>query len=652
MCGIAGFLRLDGAAADPALLREMEARLAHRGPDGAGILAEGPLGLAHRRLSIIDLETGAQPMERADLGRAIVFNGEIYNYVELREELVRLGHSFQTTSDTEVLLVGHAVWGDSLFEKLRGMFAFAIWERAARRLTVVRDPLGKKPVQMAILPGRLFAFASEAKALFALPEISRAIEPEAIAAYLDWMYVPEQLRLFRDIERLQAGEFIVVEDGRTRRSLYAPDCAPRVPANLSFDEACARVDAAVHEATRIRLRADVPLGVFLSGGIDSTLVALSAASQVPGKLRTFTVGFRGESDERPFAAQVARAIGSEHTELEITLDAPGVAQEILAHFDEPFGDSSAVPVLAMSRETAKSVKVVLAGDGGDEIFGGYGTYLRHLQASDAASAGGRAGLLRSTFGRAVGFARESAKRLPAPLSARIAQLIKPLRKGLDAAADAPDALADPALRQLLMMRITRADRSRDQLAPLFGHATSAPRDLAQEMLARVPRDGAALRAAMLCDRRVYLPGDILKKVDICAMRAALEVRAPLLDDDVIALADALPLDFLVSRITGAAEETFGKRPLKALVAQRMGAQFAYRPKQGFGAPLQSWLHDPRFVSIVHEGFASPTSPLADWFAPRARERIWSDFRAGKQWLAQEVWNLIALDAWARQTRPT
>jgi len=647
MCGIAGYLRLDGAPAQPQLLREMEQRLAHRGPDGAGILAEGPLGFAHRRLSIIDLDTGAQPMERDDLGRAIVFNGEIYNYVELREELVKLGHRFHTTSDTEVLLVGHAAWGEALLPKLRGMFAFALWERGPKRLTVARDPLGKKPLQIALLPGRLFAFASEAKALFALPEISRAVEPEAIAAYLDWMYVPEQLQLFRDIGRLQAGELLVIEEGRARRGFYAADSNPSVPANLSFDEACARVDAAVREATRIRLRADVPLGVFLSGGIDSTLVALAAAAQVPGKLRTYTVAFRGEENEGPYAAQVARAIGSEHTELSLELDAPAAAMEILRHFDEPFGDSSAVPVLAMSRETSRAVKVVLSGDGGDEIFGGYGTYLRHLRQAGQAHPAAQS-LLRKAAGRAVAFARDRAKALPAPLSARIAALVKPWRNDLDAQIDAAEISdasangpADSALQQLLMMRITRAGRG----APLS-------RELLERMLSRVPRALPSLRAAMRTDRLVYLPGDILKKVDICAMRAALEVRSPLLDDDVIALADALPQEFLVDRVAGAAEETFGKRPLKALVAARLGSEFAYRPKQGFGAPIQRWLRDPRFVSIVHEGFASPGSPIAPWFAPGAREQIWRDFSAGKSWLAQEVWNLIALDAWARETKPS
>ena len=647
MCGIAGYLRLDGAPAEAKLLGAMEQALAHRGPDGAGIYADGPLGFAHRRLSIIDLATGDQPMERKDLGRAIIFNGEIYNYVELRAQLVAEGHRFDTASDTEVLLVGHAVWGEELLPKLRGMFAFAIWECGPRRLTVVRDPLGKKPLQISLLPGKLFAFASEAKALFALPEISRALRPEALAAYLDWMYVPEQLALFRDIERLQAGELLVLEDGRARRRFYTADAKPEMPRDISFQDACERIDAAVRAATKIRLRADVPLGVFLSGGIDSTLIALAAASQIPGKLRTFTVGFREQIDERPWAALVAKEIGSEHRELVVDLDAPAVAQEILGHFDEPFGDSSAVPVLAMSRATRAEVKVVLSGDGGDEVFGGYGTYLRHLKNADpsANSLPTAPGLVQRTVGSAISFARARARQLPTPVSTRLAGWVRPWRKGLDAVADTE--VRDPALRQLNAMRIARSAPSAQRLAPLLA-GRSFDED---ELVAGVPSGLTALRAAMRVDRAVYLPGDILKKMDICSMRAGLEVRAPLLDDDVIALADALPQDFLVSRIANAAEEQFGKRPLKALVARRLGHDFAYRPKQGFGAPLEAWLRDPKFVSIVHEGFLGPDSPLVPWFNKNSLARSWRDFAAGKNWLAQEVWSLIALDAWARKMRP-
>ncbi len=647
MCGIAGYLRLDGAAADDETLSRMERALAHRGPDGAGLHRDGPLGFAHRRLSIIDLATGDQPMQRADLDRTVIFNGEIYNYLELREELLAAGHRFETRSDTEVLLVGHAAWGEELFAKLRGMFALALWESRARRLTLARDPLGKKPLQLCIRPGKLIAFASEAKALFALPEISRAIDPKAIGVFLDHLYVPEQIALFREIERLQAGELLVCERGRIDRRTFAADARAVIAPDLSFDAACAQLDRAVKQATRLRLRSDVPLGVFLSGGIDSTLVALAAAAQHEGTLRTFTVGFGDAIDERPFAAEVAKAIGAEHSELQVSLDAPALAREILSHFDEPFGDSSAVPTLAMSRVTRSAVKVVLAGDGGDEIFGGYGIYLRNLLNIGTSSDSP----IRRAAGFALGEARRLARKLPVSVSGRIARLVRPLRGRIDAAADAQ--VGDPVLRQHLARRVSRSMSHAALLGPLLGAAASDQTflELDARILARVPRGLSPLRTAMRVDRAVYLPGDILKKVDICSMKVGLEVRAPLLDDELIALADALPESFLVARLAGLAEEKFGKRPLKALVEKAMGAPFAYRPKQGFGAPLERWLRDPGFVSIAHEGFLSSASPIASWFTPGAREEIWRGQQAGKSWLSQEVWNLIALDAWARAVKP-
>jgi asparagine synthase (glutamine-hydrolysing) len=486
------------------------------------------------------------------------------------------------------------------------------------------------------------AFASEAKALFTLPEVSRRIEPQSIAAYLDLAYVPEQLRLFAEIERLQAGCWLAVHGRTVTRGRYAGVAAPAVPASIGFGEACDRVEAAVREAVRLRLRADVPLGVFLSGGVDSSLVALQAARLVPGRLRTYTVGFKGEADERPFARQVAQAVGAEHTEVEVELDAPALAGEVARHWDEPFGDSSAVPMLAMARETQKAVKVVLSGDGGDEIFGGYGLYLRHLRKSPA----GATGLLGRWAGRGVRWAQAGARRLPARLSAVAAAVYRPLRHRFDGVGDA--AVADPALRHLLSARVSHARRPEELLSPLLGGSAFDPASL----LVGAPRGLPAVRTAMRIDRLVYLPGDILKKVDVAAMRFGLEVRSPFLDDDLIALADQLPEGFLASRLEGQAEERWGKRPLKALVARALGEPFAYRAKQGFGAPLQTWLADPRFLQQAEDGFASAGTPLRGWFAPGSLAQVLREFRGGKGWLAQEVWNLIILDAWAREVRPT
>jgi asparagine synthase (glutamine-hydrolysing) len=658
MCGIAGLVRLDGAAPERALLERMADRLAHRGPDGSGVQLLGSCGLAHRRLSVIDLQTGGQPMERPDLDRAVAFNGEIYNYLELREQLSALGHRFETRSDTEVLLVGHAQWGEALLPRLRGMFAFALWEPGRRRLLLARDRLGKKPLCFSHASGRQLAFASEAKALLDLPEVGRRIEPGALALYLDLMYVPEQVRLWSAVERLQPGALLLFENGQMQEQRrWAPAeeaefCGALAP---SFDEACARVEQTLAEATRLRLRSDVPVGLFLSGGVDSGLVALLAAEQSGTPLRTFSVGFHDKApaaagadqpvDERPFARQVAERIGARHTELMVELDAPALVESVARAFDEPFGDSSAVPTLAMSLRTRAEVPVVLSGDGGDEVFGGYDTYLRHLRAGVGKAAPGPA---RRFTGLLLARLKEAARRLPAPLAAAIARRLRPLRSRLDQVIDAEQD--DLAFRQLGMMRIAHAAQPEELLRPLLG-ATAPP--LAQawaELLSCVPRDGAALRVAMRTDRLVYLPGDILKKVDIASMACGLEVRSPFLDSEVVALAQQLPLPLLIDR-SAAAKERWGKRIPKALLARRMGDAYAYRPKQGFGSPLQQWLDTPRFRALVEDGFASSGSPLRPWFAPGALVGVHRDFRAGKRWLAQEVWNLILLDAWARAHRP-
>jgi asparagine synthase (glutamine-hydrolysing) len=293
------------------------------------------------------------------------------------------------------------------------------------------------------------------------------------------------------------------------------------------------------------------------------------------------------------------------------------------------------------------VKVVLGGDGGDEVFGGYDSYLRHVRAGSHAAS---PGFLRRRAAAIVARLKEGARRLPAPVAARLAALARPYRAQIDSAADAH--AQDPALRHLRLMRVAHSAPPEQLLAPLLaGRALPEAALLGLAAPEGAPFPPGALRAAMQVDRRIYLPGDILKKVDIASMRCGLEVRAPLLDDDLIALADALPAPFMVERLAGFTEERWGKRVLKALASRSLGDPFAYRPKQGFGAPVADWLRDPRFEQLAHDGFLSPGSPIRAWFAPRLLKRSFRGFQSGKQWLAQEVWNLIVLDAWAREARP-
>lgn len=643
MCGIAGILQLDGSNADGEALQRMADALAHRGPDGAGVWRHGPLGLAHTRLAVIDLDAGDQPMVREDLARAIVFNGEIYNYVELRRELESSGQRFFTRSDTEVILVGHAHWGDAVLSKLRGMFALALWDAREKRLLLARDRLGKKPLAVHISEGRRVAFASEAKALFHVPGIQRRAEPGAIATYLDLMYVPEQVAVWRDVERLPPGSWLAVERDRVFRGRYWEPTPVESPEFQDFEHACAEARARLEESTRIRLRADVPVGVFLSGGVDSTLVALSAARQIGTRIRAFTVGFDGVFDERRFAQVVARAIDAELTVLDIRLDGPALIQKVAKYFDEPFGDTSAVPTLAMSWETKAHVKVVLSGDGGDELFGGYDTYLRHLRLGGGATS---PGTMRRWAGGIIGRLKRRARTLPTPLAKQVAWLARPYRARIDSFADA--RRADPVIRQAEMMRVAHFQEPADVLRPLL--AGTSPPALA-DVAARCPRFESPVKSAMLFDQLVYLPGDILKKVDIASMSTGLEVRSPILDDRMLALAHSLPTRHHVVELPNASPEHWRKRVLKRLCEEQMGSEFTYRQKAGFALPLQEWLDQPAFVDCVESGFVSTTSPIRFWFRAGVPRELWRAFRDGKRWLAQEVWNLIMLDAWAREHRP-
>ncbi len=642
MCGIAGIMSLDGGSVDREVLISARERLAHRGPDAAGIWVEGPVGLAHRRLSVIDLETGGQPLARLDLKRVVVFNGEIYNYIELRKELVGLGHRFETQSDTEVLLVAQAQWGDDVFRRLRGMFAFAVWEMDRRRLVVARDPLGKKPLCFHYVPGKVFAFASEAKALLMLPGVSRRVNPDTMVQYLDLMYVPEQTRVWRDIARLAPGTTIAIDGrGMTTRRYFSPRLVDP-PGQVSFEEACDRTAENLKAATRVRLRSDVPIGLFLSGGVDSTLVAMAAAAHMPGRLRTFTVGFDGRNDERPFARQVAERLGSDHVELDVRVSGPSLLLEVARCFDEPFGDTSALPLLAMARETKRHATVVLTGDGGDEVFAGYETYVRHAKVGDESRDPTR---LRSVAGSVIGALRTRARQGPPWLARTAARLMRPLRGQIGTLVDASGA--DATRRHFEMMRVAHLAEPRKMLAPI-AHGMADP---AEALLADLPRGTTPLRSAMLFDHLVYLPGDILKKVDIATMATGLEIRSPLLDDDLMASAHELPNECLLQRDDKLPPSAWGKRVLKKLCEDSMGTDFTFRPKAGFALPLDDWLKDPGFVELARDGFASAGSPIRPWFEKDAASRVWDEFERGKGWLAQEVWNLMILDAWAREYHP-
>lgn len=594
MCGIAGHLAFPRAS--PLASRQMAEALAHRGPDGAGdFFEDGPVALSHRRLSIIDLATGAQPMRLGAL--AIVFNGEIYNYLELREELG--ADSFRTASDTEVLLRLYARDGEAMLPRLRGMFAFALWDGARRRLLLARDAFGEKPLVYCAAAGQLW-FASEAQALRAGGAPLDAVDRRALSDYLELLYIPAPRTAWTGMKKLPAGHVLVAEERSVEvRRWHVPPVPGAGPAAEAAQlesgviAAPSELRALLEDAVRLQLRSDVPVGALLSGGLDSsTVVALMAGELGPG-VRTFAVGFGEPNDELPFARAVAARHGTDHHELIVSPD----VEAALASCSEPFGDSSIVPVHAVFQEIARAgLKVVLTGDGGDELFAGYGRY--------------RTAARLPHWPRAAFAAALLARVAPARHRSRLLRAAAALGSRGAARARALCEVFSPAERRAL----------------LHGDAGVAPFAASDP-----PGD---VDAALAFDLDVYLPDDLLYKVDTASMRFGVESRAPLLD---------LPLARAVVPLAAATKA--GKRLLKAAVADLLPAEILLREKRGFGSPVARWLSGP-LRPMLDDLVRSPTARIRTFLDPREIDRTLS--RAlGPRGNPHQAWALFALEIWAR-----
>jgi asparagine synthase (glutamine-hydrolysing) len=609
MCGLAGVIDWMGAEAHRDALEAAARAMAHRGPDGDGFHVEGPVGLAHRRLSIIDLGGGGQPMFNEDRSVAIVFNGEIYNYKELAAELAPR-HVFRTSSDTEVLLRLYEDRGERMLERVRGMFAFAVWDRKAQRLFAARDRYGEKPFLYTHVAGRL-AFASEMAALRALSgrTLEAAIDREALEAYLGLLYVPAPRSIFRDVHKLPAGHALSFDRARGLR-VFRYDAVP-VPGSApsaSRTNTIADVRRALEEAVHLQLRSDVPLGALLSGGIDSSVVVALMARELGRPVRTFSVGFGRDDDELPHARAVAERYRTEHTEIVLTEDLEARVERALGAYSEPFADSSAVPTVAVFDAVAEHVKVVLTGDGGDELFAGYDRYREVL-------------------------------RLPRVLGARH------LAAGLDRLTSAVQTVRAVARARRAALLAARDVGSRTRaLVEVFGpgeraRLLGAPvRDLAPV----AELDGLALSApdrAMAEDLHRYLPDDLMLKTDIAAMAASVESRSPFLDP---ALAGAVvPLAWSDKQ-----SRREGKTLLKELAADLLPTSILSRRKRGFGSPVEAWLAGPlraRFVDTLRARGAFVRSTLD----PRAIDAVVRAVSEGRG-NAHQGWALFALETWAQK----
>lgn len=624
MCGIAGIASLRGVdPAERAALPAMMNRLAHRGPDEAGCYESPDVLLGHRRLSVIDLETGRQPLRNEDGSVRAVVNGEFYNFLELREDLKGRGHHFRTTSDSECLLHLYEDHGDGCVDHLHGMFGFALWDERRRRLLLARDRLGVKPVYYTIDDGRLI-FASELKAILAAPRVQTELNPAALIDYLTYGFIPSPATIFKQIYKLAPGHLLTFQDGRARVRCYwdLNHAAGAPEANESLDAVADGLWSQLDAATRCRLLADVPIGAFLSGGIDSCAVVATMSRLARDRTVTLTCGFDQRGfDERGPARETADLLGTDHHDALVIPDVAGIVDVLAWHFDEPFADASAIPTYALSGYARRFVTVALSGDGGDEILAGYRRY-RFDQYEERVRRRLSAGFRRRVFGP---LADLSPRRPWMPRFLRGAATFRNL------AVDAPTAHA----------------LSISTLAPMDALGLVRP-DLAEQVRGYDPLDHARglyrrcrapdhLSKCQYVDIRLGLAEGILTKVDRASMAHGLEIRSPMLDHRFVESAWRIP-----PRLRTGGRR--GKLPLRRALSRHVHPSLADRPKSGFEVPMDAWFRGP-LRERFEDGPLSVASPARQWLSAAAIDRAWREHQSGRIPRGATLWKLLMLDAW-------
>jgi asparagine synthase (glutamine-hydrolysing) len=626
MCGIAGFVdqrRALGGREGGAVLDRMCRVIRHRGPDDQGVMVEGGVALGMRRLSIIDLAGGHQPISNEDGTVTVVFNGEIYNYRELQRELEARGHRFQTHSDTEVIVHAYEEYGAACAEHFRGMFAFALWDAKEKSLFVARDRVGKKPLYYTLTASGTFVFGSELKSLLQHPEVAREINPRAVDAYLSLGYVPDPLSIFRGVHKLPPGHHLSFAGGRVAIQSYWDFSYQPVESPRREDDYLEELRARLAEAVRVRLVADVPLGAFLSGGVDSSTVVGLMAREMTQPVKTFSIGFDEDSyNELKYARVAAKHFGTDHHEFIVTPDICGLVDELAWHLDEPFADSSAIPTYMVSKLAREHVTVVLSGDGGDELFAGYTRYV--------------------TDRRRSGFAR-----LPRSLRHNV---MSPLSRRLPHGAWGRNYLhnvaLDPLARYLDSVSIFTSlnkpslytDGFRGRLGNGDGGRGSGVADSFREYAARVGTN-EFLDQLLYVDSKTYLPGDILTKVDRMSMAASLEARVPLLDHELIEFVTRIPA---AMKMSGLETKHIFKRAVRELVP----AEIIDRPKRGFGVPIQEWIND-QLRDRIRETLTEPRTRQRGYVEPRYVNLLLDEHARGRRDHSAQLWSLFMLELWHR-----
>jgi asparagine synthase (glutamine-hydrolysing) len=620
MCGIAGKVSLREAVGEE-LLEQMCEVIRHRGPDSRGLFLDEGVGLGVQRLRIIDLQTGDQPIFNEDRSIVVVQNGEIYNYEELREELRSRGHSFSTQGDTEVIVHLYEDYGAECVHHLRGMFAFALWDRRRRTLLIARDRIGKKPLFYAQRGGELW-FGSEAKSILQDPEVERRPNLDAIDAYLHFQYVPHPLSAFDGLQKLPPAHTLVWKDGKADIQRYW---------KLSYRRGDVKTEKEAHElirnglleATRVRLRSDVPLGAFLSGGVDSSAVVAAMAQESSGKVSTFAIGFDVSAyDETTFAREVATRYDTDHHELRVEPSALEVIPQLVWHYGEPFADHSAIPSFYLAELTRRYVTVALNGDGGDENFGGYKRYLGNNVAERVAGWPRPAQALLRLVARAVGpDERENSFR------SRLDRISRTSRM--------------PAYdRYARWMAYFPEGERQDLYTPELNaalHDRTAPSIMRDAYLNSDADD--ALNRLLDLDVQTYLPGDLLVKMDIASMAHSLEVRSPLLDHKLMELSASLPGSWKIGGLTT-------KKIFKDALRPWLPDHILDRPKQGFGVPLGTWFRG-EMRELPREILLDRNTLDRGWFREEKVTKLLDDHQSGEQDNTNKIWSLIQLELWLR-----
>ena len=626
MCGICGIYNLDGKPVNQDLLERMNDTMIHRGPDGSGIYIDKGIGLGHRRLAIIDLHTGDQPMSSEDGLLHVVFNGEIYNFLELRDELEKSGHIFRTRSDTEVLLHGYRQWGELFVEQLRGMFAIALWDAPNRKLLLIRDRVGKKPLYYYYDRKRL-VFGSELKALIADTTIPREIDPAALDVYCSFGYVPSPLSIFKGIRKLPPAHLAVCTPRKFTQFAYWDVDMRAEPESIEEGRAVAELRDVFDESVRLRMISDVPLGAFLSGGIDSSAVVASMALQDNGNpVKTSSIGFDDRRfNELEYAGIVAKQYNTDHTEFVVKPDALDIIEKIVWHFDEPFADASAVPTWYVSKMARQKVTVTLSGDGGDETFAGY---IQRYSMNR---------LEESLRRRLPEFLRYGFLGPLAYLYPRVDFMPRPLRL--------KTFLTNLSLSQEQayfrdMSFYFKPEAKKSLYAPDFAAQVdvAGAQHYINSFFARNHTSDPVTRAQYV-DIKSYLPEDILVKVDRMSMAHSLEVRAPILDHKVMEYAARLPSEL---KLNG--KES--KYIFKKMNGGRLPQDILYRRKQGFNVPLDSWLRG-QLKDLAHDALFASRSGLSDYFNIRYVKGLWDRHQAKRENNGTPLWGLMMFGLWRR-----